>query len=91
MVGADAASANMSSVLVDSTVQAAMEFTVKKAATSALASAAVVALTERVSRTMALSRLSGAFPIALAVFFTAAVGWVGVHRAASSNFCSQPY
>ena len=82
MLGAEAASANMSSVLVESTVQAAMGFAVKKTATSGLASAAVVSLTERVLRTMALTRLTGAISIALAVLITAAVGWVGIHRAA---------
>ncbi len=82
MVGPESASASMSSVLVDSTVRAAMEFTLNKATTGGLASAAVVALTERVLRTMALTRLTGAIPIALAVLITVAVSWVGVHRAA---------
>ena len=50
-----------------------------------LVSAAVVALTEAVLRTMSLARLKVATGVVLVVGLTAAVGWVGGHRPAWSR------
>jgi RNA polymerase sigma factor (sigma-70 family) len=81
LVGAEAASAHVSSSLVDTTVQAAMGFAVKTVAPNGLASAAVIALTESVLKTMALTRLRLTIGVvALALLTTATIGWVGAHR-----------
>jgi len=83
LLGAEVASARVSSVLVDSTVQAAMRFGAVQAATTGLVSTSVVSLTEAVLGIMALTRLKQAISIAVFVGITVTVGWVGAHRASS--------
>jgi CxxC motif-containing protein (DUF1111 family) len=82
LLGAEDASAWMPSGLVDSTVQAAMGFPPDKAASTGLVSAPVVALTEAVLRTMALTRLKVAMVIALGIGITACLSGLGAHREA---------
>jgi RNA polymerase sigma factor (sigma-70 family) len=80
LLGAGAASAWVpSSVLMDSTIRAATHFAARQAATG-LVSSPVIALTEAVLRTMALSRLKIAVRLVLALGMTASVGWVSTHR-----------
>jgi len=73
LFGADVASAGVSSVLVESTVQAAMGF----------AATPVLALSEGVLATMALIRLKVASILVLAVGITATVAWFGIRREAT--------
>jgi RNA polymerase sigma factor (sigma-70 family) len=80
LFGADAASAHVPPVLVDSTVQAAMGFAASKAAGAGLVSASVATLTGRVLRVMALARLKLIIGLALAVGITMSVSWIGAQR-----------
>jgi RNA polymerase sigma factor (sigma-70 family) len=80
LFGAEVARARVPSLLVDSTVQAAMGFAAGEAMTTGLLSAPVVTLTEAVLKLMALARLKAAMGTALAVGVSAAALWVGVHR-----------
>ena len=75
--GAEGASTLIPSVLVDSTVRAAAGFAASDAAATGFVSAAVVALTHAVLRTMALTRLKVATGVVLVAGLAATVGLVG--------------
>ncbi len=79
---AGGASARMPSALVDATVRAAAGFAAGDAAAMGSVSAAVVALTRAVLKTMAVARFKLATGVVLSVGLTATVGWVGGHRQA---------
>jgi RNA polymerase sigma factor (sigma-70 family) len=80
LLGAEVASLQVSSALVDSTVSAAMGFVLSKAAATNLASTSVIALTETVLRTMVSSRLKLAMHVALGAGIAAALAWPFWHR-----------
>jgi RNA polymerase sigma factor (sigma-70 family) len=82
LLSVEQASAHVPSVLLDSTVHAAVGFAAKSAAESGPASTAVIALSQAVLRTMALGRLKAAMSIALGVGITATIAWLGTHREA---------
>ncbi len=68
-------------LLVDSTVKAAMGFAASSTATAGLASTPVIALSEKMLRVMAFSRVKAAVHLALAVVISAALGWLAApHR-----------
>ena len=70
LFGADAASADVPSVLVDSTVQAAMGF----------AATPILGLSEGILATMALIRLKLAAILVLAVGISATIAWLGIRQ-----------
>ncbi len=70
LFGTDAASADVPSVLVDSTVQAAMGF----------AATPILGLSEGVLATMALIRLKLAAILVLAVGISATIAWLGIRQ-----------
>jgi RNA polymerase sigma factor (sigma-70 family) len=80
LLGAETASARVPSLLVDSTVQAAMGFAAGKVAATGLVSAPVAALIDAVLKAMALTRLKVAMGLALAIGIAGTFGWVGVRR-----------
>ncbi len=80
LLGSETASAQVPSLLVDSTVQAAMGFAAGKAAATGLVSVPVSALTDAVLRTMTLARLKIAMGVALAVGIAAGFSWIHAHR-----------
>ncbi len=77
LVVADAASARVPTLLVDSTVQAAMGFAAGEVAATGLVSTSVSALTEAGLRAMSLARLKLAMGVALAVGIAGMLGWLG--------------
>jgi CxxC motif-containing protein (DUF1111 family) len=85
----DDAAAAMPSVLIDSTVRAAIGFGSSPGTASSLVSVAVTALAERVLRAMAWTRLKPAIGLALAVGVAASV-WVGGHRDVRVVAAQQP-
>ncbi|MDR3634769.1 MAG: sigma-70 family RNA polymerase sigma factor [Isosphaeraceae bacterium] len=81
-LGAEGAAAWVPSALVSATVRAAIGFAASDLATTGLVSTSVVAITEAVLRTMALTRLKIATSVVLVVGITATVGWVSARRQA---------
>ncbi len=80
LLDAEASSAYVPSALVENTTAAAMGFAANTATATGAVSAPVAALTERMLRTMAFSRLKLATYLALAAGIAVAVGWLGTHR-----------
>ncbi len=80
LVGAEVASACLSSLLVESTVHGAIGFAAKTGPPNGFVSAAVIALSERVLKIMAFDRLKWGINTTLAIVITTAIGWVGTHR-----------
>jgi RNA polymerase sigma factor (sigma-70 family) len=80
LIGTDTASAQMPTLLVDSTVQAAMGFAAGKAASTGLASTSVASLAASGLRAMTLARLKVAMGVALAVGISVIFGWFGAYR-----------
>lgn len=83
MLGAEDSASRVPSFLVDSTVRAAMQFTLGNAAAIGFTSASVVPLTEAVLRAMALTRLRLVMGVAIAIGIAATVGWIAPHREAT--------
>jgi CxxC motif-containing protein (DUF1111 family) len=79
VLGADTASALTSPTLINSTIQAAIEFAASTGPNS-LISASVITLAEGVLRTMALARLKLPATLALAIGMTGTLGWLGIDR-----------
>ena len=63
-------------MLVDSTVKAAMGFAASSSATAGLASTPVIALSERILRLMAFSRFKLAIQLGLAIGISVAIAWL---------------
>jgi RNA polymerase sigma factor (sigma-70 family) len=90
LLGAEADSAEVPSVLVESTVQAATRLAANQAAATGLVSPLAGALVEAVLRTMTLTPLKVALSLALAVGITATVGWGVAHRASPALLAPGP-
>ncbi|SIO61389.1 RNA polymerase sigma factor, sigma-70 family [Singulisphaera sp. GP187] len=80
LLGAEGASALVTTVLVNATVRGAAGFAASDAAATGFVPASVVALADAVLKTMAATRLKVATNLVLAVGITATVGWVGIHQ-----------
>ena len=79
VLGADAAAALTDSSLINSTIQAGIEFAASTG-TNSLVSTSVTTLAEAVLRTMAIARLKLPAILALAVGMTGTIGWLGIER-----------
>jgi RNA polymerase sigma factor (sigma-70 family) len=90
LLGAEADSAELPSVLVESTVQAATRLAANQAAATGLVSPLAGALVEAVRQTMALTPLKVALSLALAVGIAATAGWVVAHRASPALLAPTP-
>ena len=80
LVGAEFATACLSTLMVESTVRGAMGFAAKTGLPNGFVPATVIALTEHVLKIMAFDRLKWAINMTLAVVITTAIGWVGTHQ-----------